>query len=109
MLWHDEFTGPAGSAPNPKKWAYDLGNQDGFGNNELEVYTDSRANSFLDGQGHLVIRALKTATGDTSARLKSQGHFSALNGTWRARIKLPKKAPGIWPAWWFLGTSIDTA
>ena len=102
MLWHDEFAGPAGSAPNPKKWAYDLGNK-GFSPGQTQVYTDSRANSFLDGHGHLVIRALKTGNVITSARLKSQGHFSALNGTWRALIKL-QQTPGTWPAWWFLNT-----
>lgn len=44
----DEFDGAAGSAPDPSKWTYDLGGG-GWGNNELEIYTDSRANSLLDG------------------------------------------------------------
>lgn len=105
MYWHDEFTGPAGAAPNPAKWNYDLGNQEGFGSAQVQEYTSSRANSFLSGDGHLVIRAIKTAHGFTSARLKTQGHFSALNGTWAARIKL-EQTPGTWPAWWFLGTGM---
>ena len=42
-------------------------------NNELETYTDSRRNSYLDGQGHLVIKALRNGNGYTSARLLTQG------------------------------------
>jgi hypothetical protein len=45
----DEFNGPVGAAPNPTKWNYDLGRW--TDSNELETYTDSRANSYLDGQG----------------------------------------------------------
>ena len=55
--FEDEFDGPAGSAPDSSKWTYDLGRW--TDNNELETYTDSRANSYLDGQGHLVIKALR--------------------------------------------------
>jgi len=105
-VWSDEFDGPAASAPDPTKWTYDLGNQDGFGNNELQVYTDSRANSFIDGNSHLVIRALDEGGGNfTSARLKTLGLFDRVNGTWEARIKL-SQAPGTWPAWWLLGSDI---
>ncbi len=41
LAWSDEFDGPAGSAPNATKWAYDLGTgpgKDGWGNNELQYY-----------------------------------------------------------------------
>lgn len=107
----DEFNGPAGSAPDPSKWEYDTGGG-GWGNGELEAYTDSRTNSFQDGQGHLVIRATKsveTSAGRTittyrSARLKTMGKFSSYGGTFEARIKLDVR-PGLWPAWWALGAS----
>ena len=107
----DEFDGPVGSAPDPSKWAYDLGGG-GWGNNELEVYTSSRANSFLDGNGNLVIRATKsvqtsggrTTTTYHSARLKTIGKFSKYHGTFEARIKLDIQ-PGLWPAWWALGAN----
>ena len=52
------INGPNGAAPDPSKWTYDLGRW--TDNNELETYTDSRTNSYLDGQGHLVIKALAT-------------------------------------------------
>ena len=107
----DEFDGPAGSAPDPSKWTYDLGGG-GWGNNELEVYTSSRANSFLDGQSHLVIRATQTVdtssgqavTTYNSARLKTQGLFSQYQGTFEARIKL-SISQGAWPAWWMKGAN----
>jgi hypothetical protein len=52
------INGPYGAAPDLSKWTYDLGRW--TDNNELETYTDSRTNSYLDGQGHLVIKALAT-------------------------------------------------
>src|SRR5690348_13334899 len=71
LIWGDEFNGPRNAAPDPSKWTYDLGGG-GWGNNELEVYTDRRENSYQDGHGNLVIRVLKTRSGGyTSARLKT--------------------------------------
>jgi beta-glucanase (GH16 family) len=107
----DEFDGPAGSAPDRSNWEYDVGGG-GWGNGELQVYTSSRANSFQDGNGNLVIRATKhveTSAGRTaityySARLKTVGKFSADHGNFEARIKLDIQR-GLWPAWWALGAN----
>jgi beta-glucanase (GH16 family) len=107
----DDFDGPAGSAPDSSKWAYDLGGG-GWGGNELEIYTSSRENSFQDGNGNLVIRATKsvqTSAGRSttvyrSARLKTLGKFSKYHGTFEARIKLDVQR-GLWPAWWMIGTN----
>jgi beta-glucanase (GH16 family) len=102
-VFDDEFTGPAGSAPDPSKWSYDIGQGSVIGgNSELEYYTDSRENSYLDGEGHLVIAATLSGGKYYSARLKTLGHFALANGTWTARIKLDPQ-PGTWPAWWLLG------
>ena len=99
--FHDEFNGPVGAAPDPAKWSYDLGRWKD--NDELETYTDSRANSYLDGQGHLVIKALR-GPGDTytSARLTTQDTFSRNHGHFEARIKFDHAA-GTWPGWWMIG------
>src|SRR5437764_8093513 len=51
--WSDEFDGPANAAPDAAKWTYDLGNNGGWGNQELETYTSATDNVHLDGQGHL--------------------------------------------------------
>jgi beta-glucanase (GH16 family) len=106
LVWSDEFNGPARAAPDPSKWTYDLGGG-GWGNSELEVYTDLRENSYQDGQGNLVLRVLKTRSGEyTSARLKTWKRFSVQFGRIEARIKLPY-GQGIWPAFWMLGTDFD--
>ncbi len=105
LIWSDEFNGAPGSPPDPAKWVYDLGG-DGWGNHELETYTDSRANSYLDGEGRLVIRALQPAPGKiTSARLKTLGKFSFKYGRAEARIRIPY-GQGIWPAFWMLGANV---
>lgn len=104
--FQDEFDGPAGSAPSAL-WKYDLG-AGGWGNNELETYTSSRANSYLDGEGHLVIAVLKSSTGAyTSARLNTNGTFKQQGGHFEARIKLTTTA-GVWPAFWLMGADFNT-
>src|SRR4051812_7661376 len=103
LVWSDEFDLPAGAAPDPAKWIYDLGGG-GWGNNERETYTDARENSFvttdaaaLDGRV-LAIRAVRTSTGGyTSARLKTLGKFAVTYGRIEARLKLPR-GRGVWPA-----------
>lgn len=102
--WSDEFDGAANSLPDPSKWTYDLGSG-GWGNQELQTYTNSRDNVHLDGDGHLVIHVLATPSGFTSARLKTQGVFAAQYGRLEASIKLPA-GQGIWPAFWMLGVNI---
>src|ERR1700683_604160 len=60
LAWSDEFNGPANARPDASKWVYDLGHDgEGWGNHELEAYTNSIENVHQDGQGHLLIRALK--------------------------------------------------
>jgi beta-glucanase (GH16 family) len=101
-VFEDEFNGPAGSAPDLSKWSYDLGRW--TDNNELETYTNSRANSYLDGQGHLVIKATRNGRDSTytSARLTTQGKFTRNHGDFEARIKFDL-TQGTWPAWWMFG------
>ena len=106
LVWSDDFNGTAGSAPDNTKWAFDLGGG-GWGNNELQVYTNNSNNIKLDGNGKLVITAISGGTSFTSARIKTKGMFSQAYGRFEARIKTPT-GPGIWPAFWMLGANIDT-
>jgi len=113
LAWADEFTGPAGAAPDPATWRPDTGG-DGWGNSEREYYTADPANAALDGAGHLAITARRDATGThtcwygpcayTSARLTTLGTFTQQYGRIDARIRLPQ-GQGIWPAFWMLGAN----
>src|ERR1017187_7272610 len=57
LVWSDEFNAPNGSAPDPSKWGLDISG-DGFGNHELEYYTDRPDNAII-ADGNLVITARK--------------------------------------------------
>lgn len=110
ITWQDEFNGPAGQAPDSSNWVYDIGNgENGWGNQELQYYTDKPENISLDGFGNLVITARSETLGGfpfTSARITTKGKFSQAYGRFEARIKMPW-GPGIWPAFWLLGADID--
>jgi len=113
LVWSDEFNGNDGSPPDPSKWTYDLGGS-GWGNHELEYYTNRAENARIE-DGKLVITARHETYvapdgakfNYTSARLKTQGLFSQAYGRFEARIKLPG-GQGIWPAFWMLGQNFET-
>lgn len=107
LVWSDEFNGAAGEQPDATKWKYDLGTgQDGWGNQELQSYTNSPANVSMDGSGNLVLTAIRSGNSFTSARIKTQGLFEQAYGRFEARLKTPY-GPGLWPAFWLLGANID--
>jgi beta-glucanase (GH16 family) len=108
LVWGDEFNADSGALVDASKWANDLGNgTNGWGNNELQSYTNNPKNISHDGNGNLVITAIKEAGGGyTSARVKTQGLFAQEYGRMEARIKTPT-GTGIWPAFWMLGSNID--
>ena len=101
------FSGSAGTAPDSSVWSYDTGS--GWeGSMGLETYTDTRANSALDGQGDLAITARATGANTySSARLLTKGKFSFGYGTISARIQMPA-GTGMWPAFWAMGTNDST-
>lgn len=103
LVWSDEFD--MDGAPNPSNWGYDLGDH-GWGNNELQNYTDNMENAVVEN-GVLKIIAKANGTGYTSARLKSQGLRSFTYGKIEVRAKLPA-SQGTWPAIWMLGSSFST-
>jgi beta-glucanase (GH16 family) len=107
LAWSDDFDGPAGAAVDAARWRFDLGGG-GWGNQELQTYTDRTRNAFLAGDGTLVIEAVREDFGYTSARLKTQGVFEQAYGRFEARLQLPR-GQGLWPAFWMLGADIGTA
>ncbi len=110
MVWSDEFNG---TSLNRNNWTYDIGNGGaniGWGNNELEYYTDREDNVKVEN-GNLVITAradnyqgegMARPVKYTSGRIKSSGLQSFQYGRMEARMKVPDSM-GMWPAFWMLG------
>ncbi|WP_440134625.1 glycoside hydrolase family 16 protein [Chitinophaga sancti] len=101
-VWADEFdyTG----APDASKWGYDLGGS-GWGNNELEYYTNSTDNASV-ANGVLSITARKETKENrnyTSARMVTTNKGDWLYGRFEIKAKLPV-GKGTWPAIWMLST-----
>jgi len=106
LVWADEFAQAGGASPDPHKWVFDLG-ASGWGNNELQHYTDRTNNARIE-DGNLVIEAHKEdfqKSRYTSARLKTLSKAAWTYGRMEARIKIPR-GQGIWPAFWMLGTNL---
>jgi beta-glucanase (GH16 family) len=115
LVWDDEFNQALSSGPDPAKWGYDLGvgTPPGWGNDELETYTNSRDNSLIvadaaatDGKA-LAIRAQYQNGTYTSARILTASTFSFTYGRLEARAKVPSGV-GCWPAFWALGANNAT-
>jgi len=112
LEWSDEFNGPNGAPVDAAKWVMETGGG-GWGNRELEYYTNRPQNVYQQ-DGKLVIKILaEKFTGPdgvtrnyTSARLKTQGKFAQAYGRFEARIKIPR-GQGIWPAFWMLGNDVE--
>ena len=108
LVWSDEFEG---ASLNTDYWTYEYGNgSSGWGNNELQYYTSSSENCYLeDGVLHIVAKQDSTYSGYnyTSTRIKTSGKVSVKYGRVEARLKIPQ-ANGAWPAFWMLGESIGT-
>ncbi|PLV58646.1 carbohydrate binding domain-containing protein [Thermotoga sp. KOL6] len=111
LVWSQEFDD---GVVDPNVWNFEIGNGHakgipGWGNGELEYYTDR--NAFVEN-GCLVIEARKEQVTDeygtydyTSARMTTEGKFEIKYGKIEIRAKLPK-GKGIWPALWMLGNNI---
>jgi beta-glucanase (GH16 family) len=108
LSFQDEFFGALGAPPDSTRWTHETGGT-GWGNNELEFYTDRPDNASLDGAGHLRIVARREGFGGrdyTSARLVTRGQFAQAYGRFEVRLRLPT-GRGVWPAFWMLGANID--
>ena len=115
LLWSQEFNEKSGSKPDPKYWNYDLGDGRGWGNRELQLYTN--VNAKTTGRGVLAITALQISPKKkqicyygycewSSARITTKNKVWIKYGTIEARIQMPA-GTGSWPAFWMLGQNID--
>jgi beta-glucanase (GH16 family) len=110
LVWQDEFE--TDGLPDPQKWSYDIGDGCdlpcgcGWGNKELQYYTEARKENARVSDGFLVIEARKESwsnSGYTSARLISKGKRDMLYGRIEVRAKLPSGLR-TWPAIWMLSS-----
>ena len=112
LVWSDEFNGVS---IDSTKWNYDTdptGNAVGWGNSELQNYTDGSGGTAYIENGHLVIEAKYTAGEYTSARLHTHGTQSFHYGIIAAHIRQPSDGngnsdSGVWPAFWTLGDNFN--
>ena len=106
LYWSDEFN--TDGAPDPTKWGYDIG-AGGYGNNELEYYTNRPVNAIVQGGVLKITAQAESYMGSnyTSARLVSHGKFDFTYGHVDIRAMLPAGV-GTWPALWMLGSNYAT-
>ncbi len=103
LVWSDEFD--YRGLPDSSKWGYDVGGH-GWGNKELQYYTERRKENARVEDGHLIIEARQEKSGGleyTSARLVSKGKGDWTYGRFEVSAKLPS-GRGTWPAIWMLPT-----
>jgi beta-glucanase (GH16 family) len=101
LVWSDEFD--TDGLPDPKKWGYDVGGH-GWGNEELQHYTEGRLENARVEDGHLVIEARREPWEGreyTSARLVTRDRAAWQYGRIEVRARLPA-GRGTWPAIWML-------
>ena len=106
------FDGPRGAAPDPLVWKHELGGN-GWGDEELQTYTDDRSNVSLDGHGSLLVTARREAvTGPdgierqyTSGRISTVDLLAVEPGSYvEASIRVPVGI-GMRPAFWLIGAN----
>ena len=100
LVWQDEFSNKG--AVNSSTWAL-VQSGNGFGNNELQFYTNRQENAFVS-DGTLKIRAHREWYGGrrfTSAKLESRADW--LYGKFHVRARLQKgTARRTWAANWMM-------
>jgi beta-glucanase (GH16 family) len=103
LVWSDEFNYTG--LPDATKWGYDVGGN-GWGNNELQYYTQNELKNARVANGILTVTALKELTNGkeySSARLITKEKMDFLYGKIEIKAKLPA-GRGSWPALWMLSS-----
>jgi beta-glucanase (GH16 family) len=119
LVFSDDFNGAANTGVNTSNWLYDIGTSypggaANWGTGEVETMTNSTANVFLDGAGHLAIKPLRSSSGQwTSGRIETQRTDLAAPAGGKLRVEASIQQPnvsgaaaaGYWPAFWMLGAA----
>ena len=117
LVFSDDFTGAAGTGLNRSNWLYSTGTgypggASNWGTGEIETMTDSTANVYQDGAGHLAIKPIRSSSGAwTSGRIETQrndfqppaGGVLAVEASLQTPNVTGAAAQGYWPAFWMLG------
>lgn len=96
LFWSDEFNG---TSLDSSKWEI-IGDS-----KRREAYWVKR-DSYLDGNGHLILRTSKEGDRYTSGAIRTLGKFEHAFGYWIVRCKFPKE-PGHWPAFWLMSPGVN--
>lgn len=109
LIWSDEFNADALDETN---WNIEV-NGNGGGNQELQYYRRENVSMGTDpksGEKCLVLTARRENFGGrsfTSGRITTQNKAAFKHGMIQARIKFPKTADGLWPAYWMMGNDMN--
>lgn len=95
LVWGDEFDG---SEIDPEKWTVE-------GDYVRKKGYWSRADAFLDGSGHLVLRTRQEGERINSGAISSHGKFQRRYGLWMIRCKFGSQQ-GHWPAFWLYDDAV---
>lgn len=111
LVWEDDFTGT--TLNESQHWNVEV-NGDGGGNRELQYYSRENVSVGLDpesGASCLILTARKcemNGKNATSGRVNTRNKVCAAHGKIEARIKFPRTADGLWPAFWLLGNDYSS-
>lgn len=109
LVWNEDFTD---AALDQQVWNIEV-NGDGGGNNELQYYAEKGVSLGIEpnsGKHCLILTATKEnyqGKGCTSGRVNTKNKMYYTFGRIDARIKFPKTANGLWPAFWQMGNNYD--
>lgn len=109
LVWGDEFDA---DLLNENIWNIEV-NGNGGGNQELQYYRRENVSMGEDpksGEKCLILTARREnymGRSFTSGRITSQNKAAFRHGVLQARIKFPKTADGLWPAYWMMGNDMN--
>ena len=105
LVWSEEFNYANGAQPSSAIWNWETG-AGGWGNNELEFYTERPVNSYINNSALVIQANAESYYGSpyTSARINTAGKVEVYQGYVAARARI-SMANGFWPAVWMLGSA----
>lgn len=109
LVWSDEFNG---TTLDENTWNIEV-NGNGGGNQELQYYRRENVSLGADpatGDHCLILTAKREnyqGKSFTSGRVTSRDKAAFKHGVLQARIKFPKTANGLWPAYWMMGNDMS--